>query len=378
MSPEQPDQRHPGQNQPDRPRPRSQARRSRPGAARPHATTIKDVAAAAGVSWKTVSNVVNDTGRVGENTRARVQAVIEELGYQPSMAGRQLRRGRTGILGLAVPDIQSPYFSRLAHEVMDLAQRRSYRVIIAETSGDVEAERSVARGFGVHLLDGLLFSPLGLTLSAADRTREGTPTVLLGERPALGAAPLTTDHVAIDNVGAARDITGYVLSTGRRRLAFLGSEPSGAHRSGEPRLNGFLAALSRAGAESRPQWLVPADQFTRASGFRAITAALDGAGRPLHGIDGLVCPNDLLALGAIAALRRAGLRVPEDVAVTGWDDIEDGAYSDPALTTVSPDIHALAAEALDRLLARIDGGPLHPDELEDLSIPYRIVVRASA
>lgn len=376
MSPQQSDQRHPGLNQPQRPR--SQARRSRSGAARPHVPTIKDVAAAAGVSWKTVSNVVNDTGRVGEKTRARVQAVIEELGYQPSMAGRQLRRGRTGILGLAVPDIQSPYFSRLAHEVMDLAQRRSYRVIIAETSGDIEAERSVARGFGVHLLDGLLFSPLGLTLSAADQTREGTPTVLLGERPVPGATPLTTDHVAIDNVGAARDITGYVLSTGRRRLAFLGSEPSGAHRSGEPRLNGFLAALSEAGTDCRPRWLVPVDQFTRVSGFHAVTAAVDGPDSPLHGIDGLVCANDLLALGAIAALRRAGLRVPEDVAVTGWDDIEDGAYSDPALTTVSPDIHALAAEALDRLLARIDGSPLHPDRLEDLSIPYRVVVRASA
>lgn len=351
------------------PTPSSGARRP----SRPHAPTVKDVAAAAGVSWKTVSNVVNNTGRVGDETRDRVRRVITELGYQPSMAGRQLRRGRTGIIGLAVPDIQSPYFSRLAHEVMNLAQKRSYRVLIAETSGDVELERSVARGFGVQLLDGLIFSPLGLTLSDADQSREGTPTVLLGERPAGATAPLSTDHVAIDNVRAARDITGYLLSTGRRRPAFLGCEPSGAHRSAEPRLHGFVEGLAEAGLEPVPERLIPVESFTRRAGYRAATGALS----VLRKADALVCANDMLALGAMAAMRAAGLRVPADVAVTGWDDVDDAAYASPSLTTVSPDIGALAGEALDRLIARIDGSPLHPDQLEDLSIPYRIVVRAS-
>ncbi|HEY0217712.1 MAG TPA: LacI family DNA-binding transcriptional regulator, partial [Cellulomonas sp.] len=174
-------------------------RRSGPGSgdAPSRPPGLKDVAAVAGVSWKTVSNVVNGTGRVGPATRERVEQVIATLGYRPSIAGRQLRQGRTRILALAVPEVDSPYFGGLAHAVIEAARARGYTVFIDETRGDPEVERVVARGFAVRLIDGIIFSPLGLSIAEVDDLRGSTPMVLLGERDAgLRTGPVRTDHVS--------------------------------------------------------------------------------------------------------------------------------------------------------------------------------------
>ncbi|MEU2198513.1 LacI family DNA-binding transcriptional regulator [Isoptericola sp. NPDC019482] len=341
------------------------------GGARRRPPGIKDVAAAAGVSWKTVSNVVNGTGRVGAATRERVEGVIAELGYRPSLAGRQLRQGRTGILALAVPQIDSPYFSTLAHETIEVAAARGYRVLIDETRGDADAERLVARGFDVRLIDGIVFSPLDLSLGEVDELRGATPMVLLGERPWTPGAPLTTDHVSIDNVAAAREATRHLLETGRRRLAFLGAEPGVPERSGAPRLRGFVEELCDAGLEARPDWLLPVPDYSRAAGARAVEDVLARVGE----IDGLVCGNDLLALGAMHVLRTNGVRVPEDVGVVGWDNTEDGRYANPGLTTVAPDVRGIAERAVARLVAQVEGGA---GEAEDVVAPHRLLVRESS
>ncbi|MFD6134818.1 LacI family DNA-binding transcriptional regulator [Isoptericola sp. NPDC060257] len=332
---------------------------------------VKDVAAAAGVSWKTVSNVVNGTGRVGAATRGRVERVIADLGYRPNLAGRQLRQGRTGILALAVPQIDSPYFSTLAHETIEVAAARGYRVLIDETRGVPEAERLVARGFDVRLIDGIVFSPLDLSLDDVDELRGSTPMVLLGERPWHPGGALTTDHVSIDNVAAAREATRHLLGTGRRRLAFLGAEPDVPERSGAPRQRGFVEELRAAGLEVRPPWLLPVADYSRRSGARAVEDVLPRAGE----IDGLVCGNDLLALGAMHALRTNGVRVPEDVGVVGWDNTEDGRYANPGLTTIAPDVRGVAEAAVGRLVAQVErtgGAP------EDVVVPHRLLVRESS
>jgi DNA-binding LacI/PurR family transcriptional regulator len=342
------------------------------GGAPARAPGIKDVAAAAGVSWKTVSNVVNGTGRVGEATRERVERVIAELGYRPSLAGRQLRQGRTNILALAVPEIDSPYFSGLAHAVIEAADARGYRVFIDETRGDRVAEESVARGFDVRLIDGIVFSPLELSLSDVDRLRGATPMVLLGERPAdPRAGVVRTDHVSIDNVRAAREATRHLLESGRTRLAFLGAEPGVPERSGAPRLRGFTEALAGAGLPVRDEWVLPAPSYSRAAGASAVEDVLARIGE----VDGILCGNDLLALGALHVLRTNGVRVPQDVAVVGWDNTEDGRFANPTLTTVAPDVRAIAEHAVERVVAQVEGLPGGPS---DAVVPHRLLVRESS
>lgn len=349
--------------------PGAAARSGRRGAGRPPG--IKDVAAAAGVSWKTVSNVVNDTGRVGASTRERVQQVIAELGYRPSLAGRQLRQGRTGILALAVPQIDSPYFSTLARETIEVAAARGYRVLIDETRGKAEAERTVARGFEVRLLDGIIFSPLFLSLGDVDELRGATPMVLLGERPWDHDGVLGTDHVSIDNVAAAREATRHLLSTGRRRLAFLGAEPGVPERSGAPRLRGFVEELRDEGIDVDAAWVLPALDYRRSVGARVIEDVL----ARIDEIDGILCANDLLALGAMHALRMNGIRVPQDVAVVGWDNTEDGRFANPGLTTVAPDVRGIAERSVERVVAQVEGSA---DVAEDLVVPHRLLVRESS
>jgi DNA-binding LacI/PurR family transcriptional regulator len=333
---------------------------------------IKEVAAAAGVSWKTVSNVVNDTGRVGDATRARVEAVIAELGYRPNLAGRQLRRGRTNTLALAVPWVHAPYFSVLAHEVIEVGSSRGYRVLIEETRSSRDTELEVARGFDVQAIDGIIFSPLELPPAEIDEVRGSVPLVLLGERADPDPARARrTDHVSIDNVDAAAQVTAHLLDSGRRRLGFLGAEPPGAGRTGAQRVQGFLDAHATAGIEVDERWVLQCPQFSRPAGAETIEQVLPRIGQ----IDGLVCANDELALGALYALRRNGVRVPDDLAVTGWDNTEDGRYSNPSLTTVAPDLRAIAETAVDRILAQLENAAVEP---VDALVPHRLLVRESS
>lgn len=333
---------------------------------------IKEVAAAAGVSWKTVSNVVNDTGRVGDATRSRVEAVIAELGYRPNLAGRQLRRGRTNTLALAVPWVHAPYFSVLAHEMIDVGGDRGYRVLIEETRSSRETELEVARGFDVQAIDGIIFSPLELNPAEVDEVRGTVPLVLLGERADPDPArERRTDHVSIDNVDAAAQVTRHLLDTGRRRLAFLGAEPPGAGRTGAQRVQGFLDAHTAAGLEADERWVLQCPQFSRPAGAATVESVLPR----IDQVDGIVCANDELALGALYALRRNGVRVPEDIAVTGWDNTEDGRFSNPTLTTVAPDLRAIAETAVDRIIAQLENRSVEPvDEV----VPHRLLVRESS
>ncbi|WP_166844389.1 LacI family DNA-binding transcriptional regulator [Isoptericola sp. BMS4] len=336
---------------------------------------IKDVAVAAGVSWKTVSNVVNGTGRVGDATRARVEEKIAELGYRPNLAGRQLRQGRTNTLALAVPWVHSPYFSLLAHIVIEVAGARGYRVLIEETRTDREAELQVARGFRVQAIDGIIFSPLAIGPSEIAEVRGETPMVLLGERDDPGRdRRWATDHVSIDNVRAAREVTEHLLTTGRRRLAFVGAEPVD-DRTGALRVQGYREAHVAQAVEPDPRWILPVAQFSRPAGVEAVEGVLPR----IDQVDGLVCANDELALGALHALRLNGVRVPEDVAVTGWDNTEDGRYSNPSLTTVAPDLRSIAETSVDRVVAQVERPSGDREDTEvDVVVPHRLLVRESS
>ena len=336
--------------------------------------SLRDVAELAGVSIKTVSNVVNDYPHVRDSTRERVRAAILEIGYRPQVAARQLRTGAGGIITLAVPSLMFSYFSDLSQHFIDEAQRRGQTVVLHSTSAGPEAERTVLEGFQRIFGDGVIFNPLFLAEEQfAMMQRTTQPTVFIGEH-LPETLPQGSDYARIDNRSASYDATRHLLSTGRRHLAFLGVIVSRRgqqpHSSGILRRDGFLAALREEGLPAGDEMVQAVEDWHREHGFAGAEALLERC----PDLDGIVCANDDLAIGVLAALRRRGLRVPEDVAVIGYDDTSDAPFASPPLTTISPDKEALASTALDLLTERIQG---HDGPPRVIDSPYTLVVRES-
>jgi len=311
------------------------------------AVSLRDVAVRAGVSVRTVSNVANGFAHVAPSTRARVQTAIDELGYRPNVTARQLRRGRTETVSLVVPEIGSPYFSELASLTVRIAEERGWTVHIDQTDGDAERERQMISGPVGQSVDGVICSPWAV--SPEELARLGArPLVLLGERGAGGSL----DHVAIDNVAASTAATAHLVATGRQRIAAIGVQPHLRNDTARLRLEGYRAALVASGLTVREALQVPVRTLHRPDGAAAMARLLD-AEDPRAPLDGVFCFTDELALGAMRTLAERGRRVPEDVAVVGFDDIEDGRWSVPSLTTIAPDKEQVARLALDCLAERI-------------------------
>ncbi|UOQ90496.1 LacI family transcriptional regulator [Agromyces endophyticus] len=346
--------------------------------------TLKDVAAIAGVSYRTVSNVINGRAPVSASTRERVETAIAEVGYRPQLAARQLRMGRSNLLTLSVPFLSLPYFAQLAHAVVGAAERVGYDVVVDETHGDPERELRAARGFGTMLTDGIVLSPMTLSDAQLDAARGTTPLVVLGER-IRGAR---VDRVVVDSVVSSRDATAHLIGSGRRTLGFLGTVPdaSSGAAAADLRHEGFRSALRAAGLEADPRHVLevsawnpasPDGDYSREEGYARVRALLTG-GRGdagLDGLDGLVCANDLLAIGALRAFREAGIDVPGQVAVVGWDDSPESAFAAPSLTSIAPDLGEIARLAVASVLRLVDD-PHSPPRVEQA--PYRLVVRESA
>lgn len=334
----------------------------------PMAATLRDVADHARVSVRTVSNVVSGYAHVSEKMRRRVQTAIEELDYRPNPVARTLRTGRTGVLALVVPEIDLPYFAELAREIINAAAEHGYRVMVDQTGHDHERERDLLTGADrTMLFDGVLFSPLVTRAELLEmQTATTMPLVLLGEHEFDGRY----DHVAIDNVQAACDAVAHLLALGRTRVAAIGTQPDEAYATPQQRTTGYERALRDAGVGVDPELLRPAAHYRRADGYAATRALLELPDRP----DAIFCYSDLLAMGAMRAVFDAGLRVPEDVAVIGIDDIEEGRYSRPTLSTVSLDTPFIAREAVARIAARI-GEPDAP--AVEVTAPHTVRVRES-
>ncbi|MFJ4675659.1 LacI family DNA-binding transcriptional regulator [Kitasatospora sp. NPDC088783] len=332
--------------------------------------SLKDVAMRAGVSVKTVSNVVNDYPHVRPGTRDRVRQAIEELGYRPNATARHLRTGRSGIIALAVPELGNPYFADLAAAVIDAAAHHGHTVLLDHTAGLRAKETLVSQGFRSHLIDGLILSPIRLEAEDLLRRPARPPLVLLGEREY--DAPF--DHIAIDNVAAARLAVRHLLSLGRRRIAFVGARRDSRRQPAHLRLRGWREEILAAGGSPRDDLVVATDGYDRLDGAVAMTRLLDLPEPP----DAVFAYNDLVALGALRVLAERGVRVPEEVAVVGFDDIEEGGYGAVTLTTIAPDKAAIARLAVDCLIARIEAGPDRPPARPRRILPgHSLVVRES-
>jgi DNA-binding LacI/PurR family transcriptional regulator len=326
------------------------------------------VARLAGVSIKTVSNVINDYPHIRPTTRERVEAAISELGYTPNLTARNLRSGRTGAIALAVPDLSLAYFAELAAEVIAAAEAAGVVVLVEQTGGDRDRELELLRSPRLKLTDGLIFSPLGMGQDDVAALDVAYPMVLLGERIFDGP----TDHVTMRNIDAARAATEFLIAAGRRRIAVVGAHEGELIGSAALRLRGYVEALEAAGIPYDDDIVGYTTLWHRANGAETMREIL-ARGVDFDAVFGL---NDTLALGAMRVLQVEGRRVPDDVAVLGFDGLDEAEYSIPSLTTVDPGRDWIAKTAVATLLERIAGRA--DAEPRTLLADFQILQRESA
>jgi len=315
--------------------------------------TIQDVAKAAGGSAMTVSNVINEHPQVRESTRHHVLEVIAQLGYRVNVAARNLGTGRTGTIGLAVPEIDRPYYGLLSAAIIDAAAKRGLRVAIEQTGATRERELDALSLSRNRLYDGVILSTVGLGPADTDLLRVDYPVVILGERIFQGPV----DHVAIANVDGARAAVAHLIGGGRRRIAIMDA----ANRDdgvASLRLDGYLAALADNGIAFDPERVEPVEVFTMAAGAEAARAMV--AAHP--DVDALFCITDTLAFGAMRGLADLGVAIPDDIAVIGFDNVTESAFSIPSLSTIDPNHTLMAETAVRYLVQRIRGEAVEPRE----------------
>jgi LacI family transcriptional regulator len=325
--------------------------------------TIADVAARAGVSKTTVSRVLNGRGELDADTAARVRQIIDELGYVPSARAVGLARGRTRIVGMLVPSLTWPWMGDVLQGAVDVVESRGYGVLLFTCNRGEESMRQFATQVSAKAFDGLLvIEPEGTLDYIAALHARGLPVVLIDDRVHQPLFP----SVRTTNRDGGRAAAEHLLALGRHRPLIITGPPFGCT---EERLAGFVDAYALAGRPLPPELRITGD-FTFDCGRRAVRSALDSG----LAFDAVFAHNDLSASGALQAIREAGLRVPDEVAVVGFDDLPLAAHTDPPLSTVRQPLREMGEAAAGMLMAHLDGAPL-PDT--PTVIPTSFVVRAS-
>ncbi|XAH24725.1 LacI family DNA-binding transcriptional regulator [Xylophilus sp. GW821-FHT01B05] len=304
-------------------------------------STLKDVAALAGVSFTTVSHVLRGTRRVNDGTRARVEQAVSELGYLPSAVARSLKTRETHILGVLVPNVTNPFFAELTRGIEDYCRRSAYSVFLCNSDDDPQREASYWQTLMEHRVDGLLVASTGIASSRTLPFQRNVPLVMV-DRLVPG---LQADVVRIDNQAGARLAVEHLLALGHRNIACL-SGPSMVEVN-RIRQAGWQEALATAGIVPGQDWLAEGD-FGGASGYRAAQTLL--AQKRFSAI--FAC-NDMMALGALRAAAELGIAVPQALSIIGFDGIDLGAYTSPPLTTVGHSIRDLGERAAALLIERI-------------------------
>ena len=327
-------------------------------------STIKHVAARAGVSFTTVSHVLNGTRRVSDSARERVERAIAEMGYAPSAVARALKRSETCILGVLVPNITNPFFAELTRGIEDCCRRTDYSVFLCNSDDDPERQSRYLQTLLERRVDGLLLAAAAGEASAlAQRLASArVPTVVVDRHiPGLAA-----DLVRVDHEGGARLAVEHLLALGHRNIACLAGPSEFA--VSRARAAGWREAMAQARIEPDPGWLLEGD-FSAAAGHE-LTRQLLARGD----VSAIFASNDLLAIGALRAAAEQGIAVPSALSVIGFDGIDLGAYAYPALTTVGHPIRAMGEVAAQVLIERIAAGPTSGREVV---LPAQLLRRES-
>jgi DNA-binding LacI/PurR family transcriptional regulator len=309
--------------------------------------TVKQIAERAGVSIGTVSNVLNGLSTVREGARKRVMQAVDELGYQPSLLGRALRKDKTNIIVMIVPDITNPFFPGAIRGAEDVAFANGFRLVLCNSDNDVEKETTYMREMQTYRPSGLIIVPAELSRGTGEvekYLKAGCSVVYMDRIP----ADWDGDSVASDHERGAYDATKHLIDLGHTLIATITGPLVGT--SAEARLRGFQRAMRKAGLRV-PRGYVQEADFNKRAGHDKAAILLRASVPPTA----IFAANDLIAFGTLAAIREAGLDCPQDISVVGFDNLDDSDATTPTLSTVDQFVYQLGAQAAASIVARMRG-----------------------
>jgi len=307
--------------------------------------TVKDIARKAGVSHSTVSRALHGNPLISEDTKQRIQQMAIELGYLPSAAARTLKTNRSHVLGVVLSNIDDPFFSEILQGIEEIIQSSGYSLFIAAAHRDPGREREIVQAMVEHRVDGVIICS---TSFSEERSRQflqfGVPIVVVNNQ-AVEDFRYSIYH---DDIDGSRQVTRHLLELGHRRIAYIGNSASG--RSTLDRWTGFRQAMETASLAFPVKYVYEATGGSTEDGVTAAGYFLSLSERPTA----LVCYNDMMAVGVMKGLQQAGIRVPNDISITGFDNIIFSAYTNPPLTTLDQPKRFIGAEAARLFLELLD------------------------
>ncbi|MDH3788848.1 MAG: LacI family transcriptional regulator [Xanthomonadales bacterium] len=331
--------------------------------------SIKDVARLAEVSIATVSRCVNDPDRVRASTRNRVEAAILQTGYSPNPLAQSFRRGKTKVIMVVLPSVGDPFFTEVMKGLREVANASGYSLLINETQFNTMTADEIGAMVVSRQADGIVLlasvSPFGTAVLSSDNNRR-LPVVVGCEIVSLQAAGYPSVH--IDNQAAAIEVTDYLLELGHRRIAFIHGQESSLLT--KDREDGYRLSMLAAGLSIEDGWVV--------GGNLTITGAIQATQKLLrhrHRPTAIFCANDEMAMGCMHAIKSAGLKIPQDVSVIGFDDVRYAAIMDPPLSSVRQPAKDIGEQVMLRLLGEIETG--RSTDAEPVIVPHELVLRRS-
>lgn len=332
--------------------------------------TLRDVAEVTGVSAKTVSNVVNNSGWVSDPVRKRVLEAIAQLGYQPNLAARQLRKGTSRVVALILPTLREPYFAELASSFVQQARQMGVTVFITETNGSREQEQDAIEGRTLPGIDAIVCSPLALKSEDLDQRRSKLPLILLGEYASTFNSENFCFQIGYDNAAAASVATRHLLQLGAKNIAVIGYQDDDSQATSQLRYQGFLSAMKEAGLTPDPRLIGTVRSFNR----REAALALDKIIESGVYFDGVLCFSDTIALGTISVLASNDATRDRQIPIVGFDNIEDAKYAYPVFDTIDPHMEIIAKTVLERLFANTEKSKYSPGQ--HIETPFEIIIRS--
>ncbi len=326
--------------------------------------TIREVAESAGVSYATVSHVINNTRIVSQETRERVLAAMQSLNYRPNALARSLRQGKTNTIGLVLPDSANPFFAEISRSIEDEAFKRGYSVFLCNTELDIQRELFYVDVLSKKQVDGIVFVAAGDQADSLDFLVSRNMPVVMVDR---NVPNVEVDAVLTDNQLGGLLATRHLLELGHTRIACIAG-PSSITPSAE-RLIGYRKALQEAGLSYDENLILRGDYHAQ-SGMEITHSILKMNPRPTA----IFALNDLMALGALRAAAEAGCSIPRDLAVVGYDDLELAHFTNPPLTTIAQPKKEIGVQAVHLLVERISRKSSSPIRLV---LPPELIVRRS-
>ena len=331
--------------------------------------TIKDIARQAGVSHTTVSRALNHSPLISRQTTTRIQKIALEMGYHPSVAARSLKTNRSQVIGVIVSHIADPYFSEVLQGIDDVAQENGYSLFIASAQHDTARENSIVQTMREHRVDGVILCSPHFTPEQSSRLNSyNTPIVAINNQ----SDEEYRFAIYHDDVDGCLQVCRYLIELGHRKIAYLGNVMAG--RSSRERQEGFMQAMGAAGYSVPREYIHQVSGNSPEQGFEGVEYFMGLRERPTA----VICYNDFMAIGVLKGFQQAGLQVPEDISITGFDNIIYSDYTRPSLTTIDQPKRFLGAEAAKLMFNQLrEGSNPMTKETSVKRLPGTLVIRQS-